>query len=194
MKSWTSNRQTGFTVLETAVVILIIGLVAAFATPQINYAIKEYRLNAASSQFMDAINKAKMQAISESNQAGIAVDINGRRMGVVTYKDDGVTVESIVFVPLPEGINFQRPTGVTAAPDGVTGSGVVSFPLTDGYYIQNFNTRGFPVVASGTDVVSMFFGNGKNYKAITISSVGGVRSYRLENAKWVNTRSGTTTN
>jgi len=37
--------------------------------------------------------------------------------------------------------------------------------------------------------VAIFVGNGKDYRAVTMSSVGGVRTYRAENSTWVNTRS-----
>jgi hypothetical protein len=136
----------------------------------------------------DTLKRAKMEAISQSRRSGVAIDVDGRRFGVITYQNDGVTIERIDYIPLPSGIVFERPSGETAAPEGVTAAGAVSFPLKSGVYVQDFNTRGFPVVAAGTDVLSIFLGNGRNNLALTMSSVGGIRTYRFENKTWKNTR------
>jgi hypothetical protein len=181
-------RENGFTILEGAVVILVIGLAVAFSAPRITSAMSDYRLNIAIRQSVDMLKRAKMQAISESKHSGVAIDVGGRRIGLITYQADGVTVDRIDYVPLPQGIIFQRPADETAAPEGVTSAGVVSCALKGGVYVQDFNTRGFPIVSSGADVVSIFLGNDRNYFAITMSSVGGVRTYRFEDRVWRNTR------
>ncbi len=180
------KKERGFTALEIAVVVMLVGVLLAFATPKITAAMREYRLNIAARQMVGLINRAKMSAVSDNKKTSIAVDITGNRAGLVIYKDDGTTVDHIEFIPLPQGITFQKPAGVSAVPPGVTTTGLVSFSLKNGYYMQDFTSRGFPVVASGPDVVSIFFGNSKSYEAITITSVGGITTYRLEKGAWVN--------
>ncbi|HEY7547653.1 MAG TPA: hypothetical protein VID27_22335, partial [Blastocatellia bacterium] len=174
---------------EAAVVLMLAGVIVAFAVPAITSSMRTYRLNSAMRQIIDMLKRAKMEAVASSNRAGIAVDLAGQRIGIVKYKDDGVTVDRIDFVPLPEGVEFERPEKESAPPDGADADSIVSFPYKDGFYRQDFNSRGFPAVASGADVVSIFIGNGKDYRAVTVSSVGGVRAYRLEQDRWINTRS-----
>ncbi len=183
------KKEFGFTLVEVAVVLMIAGVVVAFTVPGITSSMRTYRLNSAARQTIDMLKRAKTEAVSSSNKAGIAVDLAGRRIGVVKYKDDGVTVDRIDFVPLPDGVEFERPEKESAPPDGTDADSIVSFGFKEGFYRQDFNSRGFPTVASGADVVSIFLGNGKDYRAITMSSVGGIRTYRLEQYSWVNTRS-----
>jgi Tfp pilus assembly protein FimT len=192
MSSKAIERERGFTVFEGAVAVAIFGVALAFAAPKITGAMRDYRLNIAMRQVVDTLKRAKMQAISESKRSGVAIDVGGRRIGLVTYQGDGVTVERIDYIPLPSGVVFQRPSNETAAPEGVTASGVTSFPTRNGVYIQDFNTRGFPAVTSGADVLSIFLGNDQNHRAITMTSVGGVRTYRFEDRAWQNTRAANT--
>jgi prepilin-type N-terminal cleavage/methylation domain-containing protein len=181
------DRQRGFTVIEISVVVLIAGIVMAISAPRIGEAMREYRVNIAMRQTVDVLKRAKMLAISENRRTAIAVDVTGSRAGVVFYNDDN-TVNRIEFISFPEGVSFQRKSGVSANPPGVSGTAVVSFPVVAGHNRQDFNSRGFPIVASGASVVSIFIGNGKSYRAITMTSVGGIQTYRLDNTTWVSTR------
>ncbi len=179
-------RERGFTMLECGIAVAIISIIVAIALPRLNNAMREHKVNIGMRLVVDTIKRAKMQAVSENKDSAIAVDTAGRRIGVVVFNDD-LSINRIEFIPLPDGISFQRPSGVTAAPDGVKTTEVVSFAKQGSYYQQNLNSRGFPSVASGADVVSIFLGNGKSYRAITMSSVGGIRTYTLENNAWLNT-------
>jgi hypothetical protein len=110
---------------------------------------------------------------------------------MATLNDDG-TIKETYYVPLPQGMTFERPS-VSTNPAGVPSSlaAPVSFSKygsSGSVYKQDFNTRGFPVVANGSDVVCIFVGNGKDYRAITMSSVGGIRLYKLDGATWTDTR------
>jgi len=180
------KNERGFTMVEITVVVLVAGIVGAIAVPRITSAMRSHRLNIATRQVLDTMKRAKMTAVSQNRTSAIGVDINGRRMGLVLFNTDG-TVNSVEYIPLPDGVSFQRPPGITANPEGVTGTGVVSFNEQGGFYRQDFNSRGFPVVPFGGNV-SIFLGNGRDYKAVTMSSVGGVRTFRLEGGDWENTR------
>jgi hypothetical protein len=67
-------------------------------------------------------------------------------------------------------------------------SSAVSFPLKEGSsstFQQNFNSRGFPVVAAAGAINAIYIGNGRSYRAITMTSVGGIRSWWWEEDQWV---------
>lgn len=179
-------KERGFTILELGVVILLIGIVAAISVPRIIDSMREYRLNSGMRQVSDALRRVKMQAVSANQRAALSIDTTGRRIGVTFYNADN-TVNRTEWAPLPRDVGFERPTSITSNPEGVTTEGVLTFPQEDGVYRLTFNSRGFPVVAFG-ETSAVFIGNGKDYRAITMSSVGGVRTYRAENSAWVNTR------
>ena len=179
--------ERGFTMLECGIAVAIISIIVAIALPRLNNAMREHKVNIGMRLVVDTIKRAKMQAVSENKDSGLAVDTTGRRIGVVIFNDD-LSLDRIEFIPLPDGVSFQRPDGVTAVPDGVkTTTEVVSFAKQGSYNQQKLNSRGFPTVGSGADVISIFLGNGKSYRAITMSSVGGIRTYTLENNAWLNT-------
>jgi Tfp pilus assembly protein FimT len=188
------NKAAGFTILELAVVVLISGVVIAIATPKITNAMREYRVNIAMRQMVDTLNRVKAQAVSDNRRSAMMIDTANNRVGMATLTFDTPSslwvVNTVTYAPLPQGVTFQRPT---ASPTGVTSTLVTSFPSYGGsstVFRQDFTTRGFPVTALGTDVLSIFVGNGKTYRAITMSSVGGIRTYLTTSlvSSWADTR------
>jgi Tfp pilus assembly protein FimT len=189
------RQQAGYTILQVVITVLVSGSVIAIATPKITNAMREYRGNIAMRQIADNLNRAKMQAISENKRSAMLIDTANNRAGMAVLKYDTPTASWVVdqtyYVPLPQGVTFQRPS--ITAPGGVTSTGVTSFAPVSGsttLFRQDFNSRGFPIVANGSDVASVFIGNGQSYRAITITSVGGLRTYRTDtsNSNWVDTR------
>jgi type II secretory pathway pseudopilin PulG len=181
------NNERGFSLLEGTIGLMILGVVIAFAAPRISNAMGQYRVDIAMRQTVDIIKRAKTQAVSENRRSGIVADTATNRLGLVFYNDD-LSVNRIEFIPLPQGVSFQRPADIATPPAGVNTTGVVSFPKQGNYYQQDFNSRGFPLVASGADVVSIFVGNGREYRAVTMTSVGGISTFMAQNKQWVNTR------
>jgi prepilin-type N-terminal cleavage/methylation domain-containing protein len=189
MSSAAENRQSGFTLLEAAVVVLIIGMIAAFATPKITNAMREYRLANAVRQITDMVHRAKTQATSENRRVTLRVDTAARQVGLVVYDNAGAEVRTD-YVPLPQGVTFAMPANVTAPITGAPTARSVSFPLRTGsttVFEQDFNSRGFPTVAAGT-VNAVYLSNSRTFRAITINSVGGIGSWGWQTNQWVNTR------
>jgi prepilin-type N-terminal cleavage/methylation domain-containing protein len=191
MSRKTRKLEQGFTMIEVAAVLLVGGAIMAFATPKITNAMRAYRINIATRQLVDTLKRVKTQAVSESKRTAFVVDTDNRRAGMATLNTDD-SVKDAYYVSLPQGIIFERPS-VSTNPAGVSSSltTAVSFSKygSEGtVYKQDFNTRGFPVVADGADVICIFVGNGKDYRAITMSSVGGIRLYKLNGTNWVDTR------
>ena len=189
------RQEAGYTILQLAVTVLVSGSVIAIATPKITNAMREYRANIAMRNIADTLSRAKMQAISENKRSAMLIDTASNRAAMAVLKYDTASASWIVdqtfYVSLPQGVTFQRPS--ITAPSGVTTTGVTSFPAISGsttVFRQDFNSRGFPIVANGSDVASIFVGNGQSYRAITITSVGGIRTYKTDtaNANWVDTR------
>jgi len=187
----TRKLEQGFTIIEVAAVLLVGGAVMAFAAPRITNAMRTYRINIATRQVVDTLKRVRTQAVSESKRAAFVVDTSARQAGLALLNTDS-SIKNSSYVSLPQGIIFERPQ-VSTNPVGVSASltSAVSFSkygTSGSVYKQDFNTRGFPVVADGADVVCIFVGNGKDYRAITMSSVGGIRIYKLEGTAWIDTR------
>lgn len=189
------RQEAGYTILQLAVTVLVSGSVIAIATPKITNAMREYRANIAMRNIADTLSRAKMQAISENKRSAMLIDTATNRAAMAVLKYDTASASWIIdqtfYVSLPQGVTFQRPS--ITAPSGVTTTGVTSFPAVSGsttVFRQDFNSRGFPIVANGSDVGSIFLGNGQSYRAVTITSVGGIRTYKTDtaNANWVDTR------
>ena len=189
------RQEAGYTILQIAITVLVSGTVIAFATPKITNAMREYRANIAMRNIADTLNRAKMQAVSENKRSAMMIDTANNRAGMAVLKWDTASASWIIdatyYVSLPQGVTFQRPN--ITNPGGVTATTATNFAAVSGsttVFRQDFNSRGFPIVASASDVASVFVGNGQSYRAITMSSVGGIRTYRTDtsNANWVDTR------
>jgi Tfp pilus assembly protein FimT len=186
MRDPNAKGQKGFSVIEGAIVVLVIGVILAIATPKVVSAMREHRLSVGTREVMDFIQRAKAQAVSENKKSSLLVDTAGRRLGMAVY-DGGGNISDIIYMPLPQGVIFQTPPSVSAPVTGAPTSSAVSFPAYNGsttVFKQDFTSRGFPAVAAGT-INALYLTNGRNYRAVTMNSVGGVRSWWWENSTWV---------
>ena len=185
------NRSArGFTTLELTVAVCIAAIIAAFATPKIINAMREYRTSLAVRQLSDMIQRAKVQAISENHTVALRVDTANRKAGLVVYDTTNAEVR-VDYVTLPQGVSFVLPSGVTAPVTGAPTANSVSFGLKAGsttIYEQNFTSRGFPAVAAGAINAIYVGSNNQTYRALTLNSVGGMRPWKWESSQWVDTR------
>lgn len=189
----TNDPSRGFTTLELTVALLIAGVVAAFSTPGIINAMREYRVGIATRQMSDLIQRAKTQAVSENHVVTLRVDTANNRAGVAVYDVNGNEIR-VDYVPLPQGVIFTMPSGVTAPVTGAPTTRAVSFGLKAGsttIYEQTFTSRGFPSVNAGAINAIYVGSNNKSYRALTLNSVGGMRTWIWRTNQWVDTRNST---
>ena len=108
----------------------------------------------------------------------------------MVYDAAGTEVR-VEYIPLPGGVTFAMPTGVTAPVTGAPIARSVSFALKAGsttVYEQNFTSRGFPAVAAGA-INAIYVGSyNQSYRALTLNSVGGFRTWIWRTNQWVDTR------
>ncbi len=184
------QKEAGFSFVELAIVLLLVGIVAAFATPQITNAMRQYRLNMAIRQLTDLVQRGKAEAVAENRKASLVVDTNNRKIGLIV--DDGSgTILRTDFVTLPEGVNFAKPANAAAPIAGAPTSLNVSFPAQNGsptIFQQDFTSRGFLSVATPGTINAIYVGSNADYRAITITSVGGVRTFQWKAGAWQSMR------
>lgn len=186
----TNNSARGFTTIELTVAILITGVIAAIATPKITNAMREYRVGIAVRQMGDLVQRAKVQAIAENHSVALRVDTANNRAGLAVYDQNGAELR-VEYIPLPGGVRFAMPEGVTAPVTGAPTARSVSFALKNGsttVYEQRFTSRGFPEVAAGT-MNAIYVGSyNQSYRALTLNSVGGMRTWTWRTNQWQDTR------
>lgn len=179
------KREAGFSVLEIAVVVVLVGVVIAFAAPKISNGMREYRLGVGTRQMVDYIKRAKSQAVANNQTSSLIADPPNRRIGLVVRNSAG-TVLRTDYYALPRDVSFALPPNVVAPMTGAPTSTSVSFPLQSGSSTvrqQDFNTRGFPAV-TGTTMNAVYLTNGTSYRAVTLNSYGGIRTWWWVGGQW----------
>lgn len=180
------KQALGFSLVECLIIFAIIATVLSIATPKITKAMRDYRLNITLRQLSDLIQKAKVEAVSENRKASLVVDSANRKFGLIVY-DDNLNVLRTDYIPLPDGVVFARPAGVTAPLSGAPTTSDISFPAQSGTtttFQQDFTSRGFLKVANPGDIQVIYFGNGADYRAITINSIGGIQTWKWNTTIW----------
>jgi prepilin-type N-terminal cleavage/methylation domain-containing protein len=190
MRKKANNTQRGFTAVELSVVCLLIAVILAIATPKITKGMRQYRLNIAMRQMADLIHKARVEAVAENRTASLVVDTTNRKFGLIIYDANNAVVRTD-YVPLPQGVTFSRPTSVTPPMTNAPTSANVSFPAQGSsttVFQQNFTSRGFLQVSTPGTINAVYFGDGTDYRSITITSVGGIRTWIWDTSSWKSTK------
>jgi prepilin-type N-terminal cleavage/methylation domain-containing protein len=184
------KQERGFSLIEMAVVLMVVVIVAAIAVPQITHSMSSYRLKTTTRRLIDLMHQAKTQAVADNRKASLMVDTANRRMGLMILDADGNLVRTD-YVNLPEGITFSKPFNVSAPMTGAPTANAISFPpyqSSTTTFRQDFTSRGFPEVATPGAINAIYIGNGRDFSAITLTCVGGIRNYVWSAGRWENTR------
>jgi Tfp pilus assembly protein FimT len=141
VRATTDRRARGFSVIEVAVILMVIGIAAAFIVPQALAWMRLYRLGVGSRNVATALQRARY--LATSNNARAAVNITtAQRLRVEQYGQlAGAEAQVLTFIELPNGITIDDQAPRQVAFDG---RGIVT-PLpnenvtirvnsTDGYY------------------------------------------------------------
>jgi prepilin-type N-terminal cleavage/methylation domain-containing protein len=121
--------RAGFTLIETVMVVTIIGIVAGMAIPKAGYS--TYLANSGARVLSTTLSYAQRQAISQQADIRVAFDVANNQIRVHEDRNNDNVIdlgERVGFTSLPEGVAFGR--GAAAARP--MGGGAVSFTRIQG--------------------------------------------------------------
>jgi type II secretory pathway pseudopilin PulG len=140
--SLSQDKERGFTVVEMAVVFLIIAILAALFVPQILTYMRQYRLGVAGRNVATALQRARYIATSNNVRAGISIP-NLQQIDIQQFPAQaGIEPELKGTVHLPEGILLSEDYPKQIAFDGrgiltpmPKESPTIKLNGSDGYYV-----------------------------------------------------------
>ncbi|HWP45125.1 MAG TPA: GspH/FimT family pseudopilin [Blastocatellia bacterium] len=112
------SSQRGFSMIEIAVVLLILAIVAAAVIPQVMNYMRRYRLGVASRNVATALQRARFIATSNNLRAGVSIP-ESQRIVIEQYDPEGKNEPELKgsFL-LPEGITIASSVPSQIAFDG----------------------------------------------------------------------------
>lgn len=185
------RRDSGFTIVETLIVVGLIGVISAIAVPMFGNAIANFRVTGDARSLSNAIAVAKMRAAANFSRVRIYVDLAGRTHKLQSWSKASAVccwVTEGGSTNLSSGVSFSY--GVVGTPPPNTQSTIQQAPvctLDDGTAIANtacvmFNSRGVPINSTfaPTNLDAMYLTDGTGVYAVTIAATGMVRSWRTQ--------------
>jgi prepilin-type N-terminal cleavage/methylation domain-containing protein len=151
------NRDRGFSLLELVIVVAIMFVVAAMATPTITTAVADYRLKSTASQLVNLLQRARTESVRTNTPLMLRTAVE---QGLpVVYLDlpseggvvrtDGVRDPGEPMLQVPNSITLQTAGFPGDATAGLT-NGLVMFnlmPITATNNAGQFNSRGLPCMS-----------------------------------------------
>jgi len=152
------NNRKGFGLIELLVTIAIFAILLAVATPNFSNILSRKDINSGSATLIQALNKAKKIAHSESTR--VRVTVSGSKITLVKANDD----TNPQYIHLPKRIN--------AGSDGDEGGAVAIMFNADGL-VFNF---GGDQINNATNIQIQARANASVNRTISITSLGMIAS------------------
>lgn len=110
----TQQREAGFTLIETLIVITVIGILVLIAAPAFLQMLNRFKLTGAARELASLMQAARMEAIRLNAPAQVSYDAteNAFTAFVDLDRDDALSAADRVLkskVPLPVKVTFQGP-------------------------------------------------------------------------------------
>jgi prepilin-type N-terminal cleavage/methylation domain-containing protein len=158
------KNNKGFTIIELAIVMAIIGIMALFMSPPLGEWVAGFRMRGATKDLADTLQLARLKAISTGNQYRVQLNINAGDVAETFELQPGPTwTPPDSTITLPKGVNIDR-IGIDP---GAIQAGNINFTFdTDGtitglggttsiIYVTNQRNDQYRVIVSQTGMVRM---------------------------------------
>jgi prepilin-type N-terminal cleavage/methylation domain-containing protein len=206
------RSKTGFTLIEVAIVVAIVAILAALTAPSISRYFRRQEARHHTQKIASALQDARARAIKEGNNYIVLFDWNGVQGQVRLIDDDdgdwaedaapppGEAAEVIAWDPHGDPLvstygAMAGPPAAVRVPEDPPGAMVgTTFPVDPVTNLPGvgFNTQGIPIaLATPADWSSgsgsyYITDNGQTVYAVTLLPLGGVRVrvYRAGTGDW----------
>jgi type IV pilus assembly protein PilA len=189
-----ARRESGFTLIETLMVVALIGVISVIAVPMFGNMLGNFRVTGDARGMANSAAVAKMRAAATFSSVRLYASLADGQYYTQTWVKEDVSLD-------PEGGDWVTEGGATYLSSGVTfGFGVVGAPppntqgvigqapactLDDGTVIAGtacimFNSRGVPIdntfAPTGQD--ALYLTDGTAVFGVTVASTGMLKSWR----------------
>jgi Tfp pilus assembly protein FimT len=150
----TRRDARGFSLIEVAVILMVIGIAAAFVVPQAMAWMRLYRLGIGSRDVATALQRARYLATSNNTRAALTIEA-ARRVRIEQYAQmAGAEAQVLTSIEMPNGITIDDQAPRQVAFDG---RGVVTPMPSENITIRVNSTDGYyqVVVVSPTGQVTL---------------------------------------
>jgi prepilin-type N-terminal cleavage/methylation domain-containing protein len=179
------TRRAGYTLIEIAVVITMLGIMMRVAVPKVN--VSKYRVDAAARVARGALQQAGRLSVQRQFDVLVVFDTVQNGINIVEDNNNNGVIdagERIVYKALEEGTHYATPsTGIGGAVTASIVGGAVD--NVDGFPAVTFHRDG----ASSTDLQLYLTSRSSSvgdYRGITlVQSTGRTDWYRYSGNKWV---------
>ncbi len=162
------QSERGVTIIELAVVMAIIAIMALFMTPSIGEWAARYRVKGATKDLADALQLARLKSISDVVEYKVQLDLDNQQFSA--WK--GNQRQGSTAWPTQEGTTITLPSGVTIDVDGTTAGIIDRIFRPDGTAL---GTGGFGG-AGGNSTSTITLNNPRNDQfQIIVSRTGAVK-------------------
>lgn len=159
------NSEKGVTIIELAVVLVIIGIMGLFMSPAVGEWAAGFRLRGTAKDLEDTLQQARLKAISTGNQYRVQLNINSGSSNetFVLQEDDPDTswTNDGPAITLPKGVNIDNIDGVTGGninrtfrANGTAYGWAAGSPTTS-IFIENQRNDKYRVIVSQTGIIRM---------------------------------------
>jgi len=183
----TSPNQRGFTILETLLVVGLIGVVSAIAVPTAGNALAHYRVSGDARSLSNGIALTKVRAAAAFSRVRLFVDLPSKTHHMETWnKTASAWTAEGGNTSLSNAVTFGYGSISSAPPNTQTTIGQAPACYDNaGNAIANtaciiFNSRGVPVDAAGapTAVDAIYVTDGSSVYSVNISATGMIRMWK----------------
>lgn len=178
-KATPKMQAKGFTLTEVIVVVAIIGILSAIATPTIIAWVPNYRLKSAARDVYSILQKARSIAVKSNRDTAVVFDVANNRYSLCDDWLAGACVGTSQTIDLSNsgsGIKFGHGNATAAVPGGAFPANNVSYNTSTAV----FNSRG---LGNAGNVYLDHQSNTNTYAIGSLTS-GAIRILKWQGGSW----------